>query len=163
MTDMSAADTGLLATLENWVRSRPEILVLVRYSRAAGAKDFEFFSSFPALAERIRRLPPETNIIAFREPQLPLRKVVDNPFIASCLEAIPDGTEFVVAELAPSKAGGRFRWTAGESHDELRDALADFRGVKVAVGPYPPWLSDSDEVVSAVAPNGDGSVTTGIY
>jgi hypothetical protein len=123
---MSAADPGFLATLESWLRSQPEILVLIRYSRAAGAKDFEF---------------------------------------ASCREAIPDGAEFVVLERARSTAAGSswFQWTAGDSHEELRNALADLRGVEVAAGPFPPWLRDNDDVVSAVVPNEDGSVTTGVY
>src|SRR5215467_2758944 len=110
MTNSSTADPGFLNTLESWLRSRPEILVLIRYSRAAGQKDFEFFSSFQALADRIRRLPPETSIIAFREPQLPLRDVVGDAFIASCLEAVSDGTEFIVLELMQSTAGG-FSWS----------------------------------------------------
>lgn len=62
----SATDPTFLGTLETWLRAQPEILVLFRYSAAAGAKDFEFFSSFEALSSRIRRLPSSTFVTAFR-------------------------------------------------------------------------------------------------
>ena len=52
----SATDREFLSTLQNWLRARPEILVLIRYSRAAGSKDFEFFSSFEALTTRFGQL-----------------------------------------------------------------------------------------------------------
>lgn len=35
----SATDSNFLDTLESWLRARPEILVMIRYSRAAGSKD----------------------------------------------------------------------------------------------------------------------------
>jgi hypothetical protein len=40
-----------------WLRGLPEILVLIRYPRAAGNKDFEFFASFGTLSIRIWQLP----------------------------------------------------------------------------------------------------------
>src|SRR5882757_9953771 len=98
MSYTSATDPKFPGTLESWLRSLPEILVLIRYSAAAGSKDFEFFSSFAALSNRIRQLPPSTSIIAFRQPQLPLRGVVDEAFIANCLSRVPDGSAFLVLE-----------------------------------------------------------------
>jgi hypothetical protein len=169
MAFTSAADSRFLTTLDSWLRTQLEILVLIQYSRAAGAKDFEFFSSFAPLAERIRGLPPETCIIAFREPQLALRGVVDDAFITRCLDTIPNGAEFLVLKLQRSTSGSTsgpdswFHWAAGESHEEMRDALADSRGIAVAVGRYPPWLDENDNVASAIAPNEDGSITVGVY
>jgi hypothetical protein len=69
----SAIDPKFVDMLESWLRGLPEIFVLIRYSAAAGNKDFEFFSSFETLSKRLRQLPPSTSIIAFRQPQLPLR------------------------------------------------------------------------------------------
>jgi hypothetical protein len=64
----SATDPKLLGTLESWLRDPPEILVLIRYSRAAGNKDFEFFSSFDTLSNRTRQLPPmsHSDSLSFR-------------------------------------------------------------------------------------------------
>jgi len=47
-----------LGTLEDWFRSQNEILIEIRYRRGAGSQDFELFSSFQALSERVRELPP---------------------------------------------------------------------------------------------------------
>ena len=161
----SATDPKFLGTLESWLRDLPEILVLIRYSHAAGNKDFEFFSSFGTLSNRIRQLPPRTSVVAFRQPQLPLRGVVDECFIASCLSRIPDGSEFLVLETT-RRAYGEMSWLhneAGESHAELREALEESRGTPVAVGPYPSRLEDSDDVASAIVPDENGIVRIGVY
>jgi len=161
----SATDPKFLGTLESWLRSLPEILVLIRYSGAAGNKDFAFFSSFEALSNRIRQLPPSTSIIVFRQAQLPLRGVVDDDFIASCLSRVPDGSEFLALETAHRAYGEKswLHWVAGETHAELREALEDSRGIPVAVGLYPPWLGDTDDVVSAIVPDENGIVRISVY
>jgi len=162
---MSAADSKFLEMLRSWLCARPQILLLIRYSNAAGNKDFEFFSSFEALSNRIRQLPPSTSIIAFRQPQLPLRGIVTESFVASCVSHIPDGSEFLVLETTRRAHGEKpsFHWTAGESHTELREALAESRDIPVAVGLYPPWLLDTDDVISAVVPDEHGIVRVGVY
>ena len=160
-----ATDPNFLGTLERWFSSLPEMLVLIRYSRAAGRKDFEFFSSFGALSTRIHQLPPSTSITAFKQPQLPLRGVVDEGFIATCLSRVPYGSEFLVLETEHRAYGKNlwFHWEAGETHRELLEALEGSRGAPVAVGPYPPWLGDTDDVVSAIVPDEDGQVRLGVY
>jgi hypothetical protein len=60
---MSYAPTTDPKFLERWSRGfavSPEILLLIRYFARAGSKDFEFFSSFESIADRIRGLPPLT-------------------------------------------------------------------------------------------------------
>jgi hypothetical protein len=157
-------DPKFLTTLEAWLRSQPEILVLIRSSHAAGAKDFEFFTSFQDLSGRIGQLPPRTCVIAFRPPPLPLRGTVDDSFVAKCLSSIPDGTEYLVVETV-RRVDGQMSWFhhgAGELHVELRDDLEQSRGVPVAAGLYPPWLEDTDDVISAVVPDEHGVVSPGI-
>jgi hypothetical protein len=165
MSFASATDRKFLGTLEAWLRSRPEVLLLTRYSHAAGAKDFEFFSSFQDLSERLRQLPPRTSVIAFKQPQLSLRGVVDDSFITKCLSSIPDGLEYLFVETERRVYGRRswFHYDTGMSHAELRDDLEESRGVGVAVGLYPSWLEDTDDVISAVVPDDQGVVTPGIY
>src|SRR6266567_6709 len=100
-TPMSYApttDAKFLETLEAWLRSQSEMLLLIRYSHSAGSKDFELFSSFQSVLDAIRQLPPLTCVIAFRQPQLPLRGVVDDRFIDRCLRSIPDGSEYLTVE-----------------------------------------------------------------
>jgi len=156
---MSTTDPAFLGVLENWLRSRSEILVLIRHSRAAGWKEFEFFFSYESLAGRLSQLPPSTSVIAFREPQLPLRGVVDADFISTCLNALPEDSEFLVLETCGRDA----HWIAGETHAELRNELQELTGRSVAVGTYPPWQADTTDVIAAVVPDGKGVVTRGIY
>ena len=162
---VSATDPDFLGTLERWLSSLPEMLVMIRYSAAAGNRDFEFFSSFEVLSNRISQLPPSTSITAFRQPQLPVRGVVDEVFIASCLIGVPDGSEFLVIETVRRAIGEKswFHYEAGETHAELLDALENSLGASVAVGPYPPWVRDTDEVVSAIVPDENGLVRIGVY
>ena len=165
MVDLSTSDKKFLNTLELWFREQPEILVIFRYSRAAGAKDFEFISTYKDLVQRLLRLPPSTNIIAFKQPQLPIRGVVDNAFIKKCATSIPQDSEFLLLEITPRTAGNTswFHHSAGESHDELRAALEDVRGRRVAVGLYPPWQDESSKVISGIVPDEKGEVRLGIY
>jgi hypothetical protein len=162
---ISTADEQFLRTVEDWFQSEPEVLTLVRYSRAAGSKSFEFFRAFDLFRERLRGLPPESSVIVFRKPQLPMRGMVDDRFIRECLSTIQAGVEFLVVETATRTAGGTswFHHEAGETADELRDALQESRGKHVAVGEYPPWLEDSSDVISAFVPRHDGTVNAGIY
>jgi len=115
--------------------------------------------------DRVQTLPPDTCIIAFRQPQLPIRGVVDDGFIARCISSIPDGAEFLVVELI-RRAHGQASWFhRGEdtSHTELLDILESSRGVPVAAGLYPTWFEDAEDVISAVVPDEHGVVTTGVY
>jgi hypothetical protein len=161
---ISTTDKGFLATLQEWLCGQREILLLIRYCDAAGAKDFEVFLSFDTLAERLHELPSRASVIAFRQPQLPVRGVVDDDFITGCQSSIPDGAEYLI--LTTRRSGDHFspiRWSAGDSHAELREDLEDLRGSFVAVGLYPPWLEDTDDVISAYVPDEDGVVRPGGY
>ena len=165
MDYVSSIDENFLKTLERWLSERAEVLVLIRYSRSAGSKSFEFFDSYNRLLERLRRLPEQTSIIAFGKPQLPFRGVVDDQFIADCLSRIIDGSEFLLVEMV-LRTAGKESWTnhtAGISRAELREALEDSRGRSVAVGPYPPWQDKSPDVLSAIVPDERGVVRTGTY
>lgn len=121
----STTDEEFLRIAKDWLHSQPEVLVLIRYSRAAGDKSFEFFTSFERLRERLGELRSETSVTVFRERQLPLRGCVDDEFIGKCLNFVQAGSEFLVVESAPRTAGNQswFHHESGESHEELREVL----------------------------------------
>ena len=77
--DRSTGDPRFIEMVENWLREQGEILILFRHSRAAGAKDF-FFRSIETFKDMLGKLSPETSVILFRKPQLPLRGLVDDAF-----------------------------------------------------------------------------------
>lgn len=161
----SAAAQTFLGRVTGWIAERGEVLALVRYSHAAGAKDLEFFQSPDAFRARLKCLSPRDCVTVFGWPQLPLRGRVEEGIIQQAMTLIPDGTGFLVVGLELVRYG-RASWypnAAGETHAELREAMEDRHDELVTVGPYPPWLDDGEDVTSAVIPNTDGSVTTGVY
>jgi hypothetical protein len=115
--------------------------VLIRYSHAAGSKSFEIFHSFSTLRARLGQLPPATSVIAFKDPQLTLRGIVDDNFIAQCLDLVADGTEFLLLET--NAEAQPFGHVAGESHSELQGVLASLQGRHIFVGAYPPFLDEA--------------------
>jgi hypothetical protein len=165
MSHAPTTDAEFLSTLEDWFRSQSEILVEIRYRCGGGSQDFELFSSFQALSDRIRELPAGACVTGFRTPQLPFRGVVNDDFVTKCLEQIPDGSEYLMAETVRRVYGRHsfFHCGSGESHAELRDDLEECRGAPVAAGLYPPVLEESANVVRAVVPDADGVVRAGPY
>lgn len=161
----AATDREFLGRLESWFHGQSEVLMMIRFSHSAGAREFEFFSSFLSLSDRIRRLPPLASVIVFRKQQLPLRGIVDDDFISRCLSVIPDGSEYLVVETV-RRVYGKASWfhdNSGTTHGQLLDDLKDCIGAPVAVGLYPPWLEDTEDVISAFVPDEQGIVRSGVY
>jgi len=165
MSHPPTTDPQFLGTLEDWFRTQSEVLVEIRYRCGGGSQDFELLPSFRALTDRIRELAAGACVTAFRRPQLPLRGVVDDNFVAACLKSIPDGSEYLVAETVRRVYGRHsfFHCGSGESHAELRDDLEECRGALVAAGLYPPVLEKSADVITGVVPDADGVVRAGPY
>ena len=163
--DPSTNDPEYLQSLAACCNATTELLVLFRYRAAAGSRDYELHSSLDSLLGRIRRLPPGTAVAVFKQPQLPIRGVVDDAFVTRCLGTIRDGAEYLLLETVVTVAGklSWFRHGGGESHAELRDDLAESRGKPVAVGLYHPWPGTPSDSVHAVVPDPDGVVRPGPY
>jgi hypothetical protein len=121
MSLKSAAGQEFLKTLENWLGSQTEVLVLIRYSRAAGTRIW-VRQVFCSVAGKVAAMPAEMCVTVFRNPQLQLRGTVDDEFIGKCLSRVPDGSEYAVMDMALTRlARSSFdNFSAGESHDEVR-------------------------------------------
>jgi len=154
----------ILAKLECWFHERPEILVRTRV-QCSGRDEFQFFSSFEMLANRMRESHPGTWFTIFEQPQLPLRGVVDDDFIARCLKNISKGDEYLIVETVQRVAGKRswFHNLSDDTYASLPDYLSGSLGVSVAVGLYPPCLEERDDVIHVFTPNADGIVKAGPY
>jgi len=165
MSYVSSTDIPYQKKVQSWIEANGEVLVLFRYHAAAGCKDFEFFQSFEAFQDRVANLPSRTCVTVFRNKQLPWRGTVNAEFISGAAATVPNGTEWLVVCLQATTAGSRswFHNSAGESHTELQEELRSHLGASVAVGAYPPWLMDNEVVITAVVPEEDGSVVTGVY
>jgi hypothetical protein len=163
--DLSTTDPEFLATLARWFETEPELLVLFRFRAAAGARDYELYSSLSSLTAKIRGLRPGTAVTVFRERHLPIRGIVDDALLNRCVEAIPAGAEYLLVETTASVAGSLtwFHHGTGESHAELREDLESSRGKPVAVGVHPVWPGSATDTLHGVVPDTDGVVRRGPY
>jgi hypothetical protein len=165
MTYKPIHDHEFLSTVADWILERGEVLAMIRYPWRGGATLFEFFDSLEAFRACIAGLGPSTVVIVFRERQLPLRGIIDAEFCAKAMAMIPEGSEYLMAALELTVIG-RASWKdnrSGDNHQDLQSLLDDYSGGRVAFGPYPPWLVDSDTVASAIVPNADGTIVVGAY
>jgi len=161
----SALDPQFAGTLEQWLGEQGELLVMFRYPNAGGSRDFEIHSSLSTIMKRLSEVPPQTSVIAFRKPQLPIRGVSTPALVEAALARIPDGTEFLIVETVLT-THGRHSWyrnASGESHAELREELESSAGRPVMAGVYPPWLEDGPDVVSGYVPDKSGRIKPGAY
>ena len=161
----SALAPDFIATVEQWLSQRGEILVIFRYPNAGGARDYELHRSLHTLKERLSSVPSQTSVIAFQQTQLPLRGVVDSAFIDAALAFIPNGNEFLLVETVLTTYGKAswYRNASGMMHSELKEELEESLGRPVLLGAYPPWLHDGPSVISGYVPDSDGRIQPGAY
>jgi hypothetical protein len=162
----SVLDPEFTSTLDSWLRKQSELLVMFCYPYVGGRRDYEIHSSLETIARRLSEVPPQTWVIAFRKPQLPIRGVVTPALIHAALASIPDGAEFLLVETALTTYG-KASWyhdASGESHVELREKLESSAGRPVMVGEYPQWLDEhGPDVVSGYVPDKEGHIKPGAY
>jgi hypothetical protein len=108
--------------------------------------------------ELVAASPTGTDIEVFRDLQLPLRGVVDEAFIASAIDKIPDGQEYLLVTMDVRPGSRISRWgEIGDSHTELRESLEELRGSEVALGVCPDYcVPDHEGLVSAAKGGIDG-------
>lgn len=165
MSKTSATDQRFLAKLQQWLRGRKEVLLMIRHPYSAGSKDFELYTSFRLLKTRLKKLKPGTWVILFRKPQLPVRGVVDDALVRQGLEHLPDGSEYLISERVPRTFGRStwYQWCTGRSHAKMREDLEKLRGHEVALGAYPPWVKETKDVISAIVPDEEGGIHIAVY
>ena len=61
-TQTSSTDKKFLGKLQRWLRSRREVLLMIRHPYSAGSKDFELYTTYKSLKARLRALTPATYI-----------------------------------------------------------------------------------------------------
>jgi hypothetical protein len=165
MTHLASTDPIFLCTLESWCAGQSEVLALIRFRRGGGSREYRLFSSYSALLEMIHGAPAGACITVFRNPNLPLRGVVDEEFIKKCLAGMPDGAEYVMFETVQTVAGkgSWYHYGSGQSHAELKDDLEQSLGLPVVLGYHPSMSADPTEAVDGVVPDADGAVRAGPY
>ncbi|HEY1122470.1 MAG TPA: hypothetical protein VGE67_12750 [Haloferula sp.] len=155
---------AFLGTVGQWIQegAEPEIFVVLRYLRAGGAKHYAFIKSAADFAALVACVPDGTDIIVFRDPQLPLRGKVTPEFLARAMDHVRDGEEYMFVRMAPDSrlpAGDLRR--SGEfdnSHAELARDWEYETGEEVAFGICPDFMDrDHDRMISASKGGIDGA------
>jgi hypothetical protein len=166
----SSKDEAFLANVSKLLSSQGEVLVLFRYARAAGNKDFMFISDMQTFRSKLKNLPADTNVIVYGDRQLPLRGQVDSEFIAKAVKFIPEGSEFLILclektihDYRPHHYWESFGDSAGETNAELSEALDGYSGRLVAVGLWPPWPDEGNSSCEAYVPDSSGMIRPGPY
>jgi hypothetical protein len=150
---------AFLDRVAGWIQQSGEVLVVIRYLRAGGVKDFALCRSRDGFEGLVAAMPVGADIEVFRDPQLPLRGTVDESFIAAALDAIPDGEESLVVTMdALPGTGISYRGMMGASHADLRESLEELRGGRVALGVCPNFcVADHEGLASAAKGGIDGA------
>lgn len=149
---------AFMAKVIGWIEASGEVLVVLRYLRAAGSKDVAFCRTAAEFHRLIEVVSMGTDIIVFRQRQLGLRGIVDDTLIESACSFLAEGAEYLVASLDRETASPlSTRWGMGDSHEDLLAFLKESRGEKVAIGSCPDFNSpDNDDMVSASKGGIDG-------
>ena len=155
---------AFLETVGQWIdaSASPEIFVVLRYLRAGGAKDYAFIRSRVDFAALVACVPEGTDIVVFRDSQLPLRGKVTPEFLARAMDHVRDGEEYMLVRMAPEShrpAGDLRRFgEMGCTHAELARDLEDEIGEEVALGKCPRFIdADHERMISASKGGIDGS------
>jgi len=149
---------AFLARVKEWLESSGEMLVILRFLCMAGGKDYTICRSFEDFLKMVDIVPNGTEIILFKDRQLPIRGRVDDAFIVHAQKELPQSAEYLIVILEPVRDDFFLPTGAmGEGHDELLEHLEQLRGREVALGRCPPfWVGDHEGLVSASKGGIDG-------
>jgi hypothetical protein len=144
-----------LQIVATWIRESGEVLVILRYLRAAGAKDYGFVRTEDEFHGLIDILPVGTDIIVFRNQQLPLRGAVTDDFIASAKSLINDGDEYLYVKMQPLMDDDiRAFGEMGDTHNCMDEDLREHMGEEVAIGHCPPFIDPDNEAMISASKGG---------
>jgi hypothetical protein len=146
-----------IATVNSWIEASGEVVVILRYLRAAGAKDYALIDSPDRFQRLVEVCPTGTDIVVCRDAQLPLRGRVDDDFIERAKGMIPVGSEYLFVCLKPRGADDPRLFGAFNSGVNLVEDLEEFRGEEVALGLCPRFMGpDNEGMISASKGGIDG-------
>lgn len=148
---------AFLDIVRAWIDDSGEVLVVMRYLCSAGAKDFALITSAAEFDCLLAICPVGTDIIVFREPQLPLRGIVDTALISRIHDMLKDEEEYLIVDKTEIRTDDPRLRARFDSTESLIDDLENLRGRDIAAGPCPAfWKVDSDVMISASKGGIDG-------
>src|SRR6266496_2017638 len=153
----SVFDPSFQQLVRDWLTANDELYIVVRYAYAGGARAYLFIRSFNQFQQLLTSLPPQADVLVFRQPQLPLRGRADDDLLQRALTTIPDDREWVLVRL-DERLTVDLRPVFGDTHEELQAAIRGFWSQMIAVGLEPDWsAADHADLQSALVPLPDGT------
>ncbi|HVT80021.1 MAG TPA: hypothetical protein VHM90_05135 [Phycisphaerae bacterium] len=154
---------AFMSRVERWISDRGEVFVVLRYLRAGGAKDFLFCRSKSDFEALIDWVSVGTDIIVFRDRQLPIRGIVDAPFVSSAINSLRDAKDYMLVldteepfftdPALKRNCTGVFDYTT-----HLNEEIEEWRGKRVALGDCPDFRAEDHEgMISASKGGVDGA------
>lgn len=165
---LSACAPDVERKVEDILRSLPDIVVLHRLTRAAGAREWYLIRSVGEWREVIAQGRSADSFSLFLRPQLPLRGSIDGSFV-DALDRMLEQTEWPKSEVILGEVVGRdtrVRHTEGwgpHERDEMQEWLREHWGRTAVAGLHPELWSGNDEVLTVYVPDPEGEVQPGIY
>ena len=144
-----------IETVTTWIQAFGEVFIVLRYLRAAGAKDYAFARTAEDFRQLLDVLPIGTDVIVFRDPQLPLRGAVDDDFLVAAQSLIPDGAEYMYVTMEPLTSKDiRAFGEMGGTHACMEEDLSLHPGEEIAIGICPRFIEDDHEAMISASIGG---------
>lgn len=151
MGPISVYDESVVAKVKEWIAASNELFIELYQPHSGGGGTWYLVSSFANFNEMVVKARSGAVLFILRQPQFPIRGVVDNALIKRALDEIQDGEWYTVAELGFYPAPLPFLGN-GNTHVELEGDLEECRGMSVCLGRDPDlpeqyWVKNDDEGV----------------
>ncbi len=146
-----------LDTVHAWIAESGEVLIVLRYLHGAGSRDYALIDASTTFDLLVERCPLGTDIIVFKEPQLPVRGIVDDALASRLRSVLKDDDEYLIIDMTEVRTGDPRRRGHFDSMEGLASDLEYLHGRDVAGGVCPPfWEADSPVMISASKGGIDG-------
>ncbi len=145
-----------LRTVKTWIETEHEVFVICRYLAMAGARDYFFVQTYEEFLALVKRLPVGTDIIVFKEQQLPYRGVVSSAFVQEAFVRVSNDQEYLIVTLS-QEPGRKGYGVCEEGHEAMREDFEEFMQDTVAFGKCPDFTGpDNATMISASKGGIDG-------
>jgi hypothetical protein len=133
------------------------VLVVVRYSYAAGSKDFILLESMEQFSKLLTQLKERDSVIVVNSFNIVKEGTVDRSFIEDSLLRYPGGASWVL--IGPDNYEYTADWAYAESKSELQEEIEDRIGNVID---DPDYIREGS-AIDAYIPDSDGTVRPGAY
>ena len=132
-------------------------MVIMRYLGGGGSKDFALIQSKDEFENLVQICPEGTDIIVFRDKQLPVRGIVNDKLIDQARQTIPETSEYLFMLRTPDKPDDPICFGEFDYRSAMEQDIREWIGHEVAVGVCPHFIGpDNESMISASKGGIDG-------